>query len=467
MTNLGRMGRVSTSLTWGRLTASLTTRYACGTECRLGEIGDSVRMNEMVITMPGESGEHRFHLPETSLGEVLSPIPVSPHGELSHLVQRALYYPIGCSPLSDKAGPGSKVLVIVDDITRGTPTARIIPLLLEYLARIGCEERNIRFAIALGTHRAMTDEEVTQKLGPGISTRFEVINTPVQQKQAFVPTGESFQGVPIEVHHCVLEADVVVGIGSVVPHPDVGWSGGAKIIMPGMCSERTVMENHILAASFSQNMLGKSSTTVRQNMEGIVERIGLDFILNVVMMPNGEVVEVSGGHFVAAQRAAVEVAQEIFGVPFRDRADIVVANAYPGEIDLNQGAKAIWAGELMVKPGGVVILNAPCYEGVGPHPDLLDLMVRKPDDIVDGIRRGLVEDKNTAAGALLIARMLEHMRLAIVTSGLPIERVRGGPILFFSSLQNAVDRFLSDSTPECRVSVITHGAYTYPIQRQG
>jgi len=335
--------------------------------------------------------------------------------------------------------------------------------LLEHLTGAGCKESDITFALALGTHRPMTDDEIAKKLGPEVAKQYQVINTPAQQKEAFVDTGESWGGVPIEVHRSVVESDLVIGIGSVVPHADAGWSGGCKIVLPGMCSEQTVMENHILCVSFPGNLLGQPTTPIRENMEGVVERIGLDYVLNVAMTPYGQVIDICGGHFVAAQRAAVELAQGIYSIPFKEKTDIVVSNAYPGEIDLWQGSKGVWAGELMVKSGGTVILNAPCYEGVGPHPEYLELMGRKPDLILNDVRTGLLEDKNVAGGAWQIASMLEHMDLAIVSSGLTAGSFGSGPIAHFSSLQDAVDACLADAGPDCKMSVITHGGYTYPI----
>jgi nickel-dependent lactate racemase len=182
------------------------------------------------------------------------------------------------------------------------------------------------------------------------------------------------------------------------------------------------------------------------------------------MTPYGQVVDIFGGHFVAAQRAAVQAAQQIYSVPFKEKTDIVVANAYPAEIDLWQGSKGIWPGEIMVKPGGVVILNAPCREGIGPHPEYLRLMARRREDILNDIRTGALEDKNVAGSALQVAWMLGHMRLAIVSDGLQGEQVEGELIALFSSLQLAVDGYLAQAGPDCRVGVITHGAYTYPIQ---
>lgn len=421
-------------------------------------------MDEAVITLPGEEQEHPFCVPAKNLGEILSPAHVPAECGLSTLVRRALSRPVGCPPLAEQVGPGLKILIVVDDITRDTPTGDIIPILLEYLDEAGCKETDISFALALGTHRPMTDNEIAKKLGPEVSRRFHVINTPAQEKEAFVGTGETWGGVPIEVHHAVVESDIVIGIGSVVPHADAGWSGGCKIILPGMCSERTVMENHVLAASFLGNMLGQVSTSIRENMETIVAKIGLDYIINVVMTPYAEIIDVFGGHFVAAQRAAVEVSRKIYSVPFKEKTDIVVSNAYPGEIDLWQGSKGIWAGEIMVKPGGTVILNAPCHEGVGPHPEYLELIARERDHILNDVRTGVLEDKNVAGSALQITWMLEHMQLAIVSKTLTGAKINGQRIAVFPSLQAAVDSYLAKSSANCKVGVITHGGYTYPVQ---
>ena len=421
-------------------------------------------MQETIISLPGSDREYTFRIATKNLGEILSPADIASKKGLPQLVRRALSHPVGCSPLPEQVRPDLKVLIIVDDNTRGTPTSDIIPILLEHLTNAGCRERDITFALALGTHRPMTDSEIAKKLGPDIARQFQIINTPAQQRDAFVDTGESWDGVPIEVHHVVLESDIVIGIGSTVPHADAGWSGGAKIVLPGMCSERTVIENHVLAASFRGNMLGQASTSLRENMEAVVQRIGLDYVINVVMTPYDEVIDVFGGHFVAAQRAAVEVARRIYGVSFTEKASVIVSNAYPGEIDLWQGSKGIWAGELMVKRGGTVILNAPCHEGIGPHPEYLQLMTRRPERLLNDIRMGLLEDKNVAAAASQIARMLEYMHLAIVSDGLRGEEVNGGRIALFSSLQAAVDTYLSRSESDCKVNVITHGGYTYPIQ---
>ncbi|MCL4302530.1 MAG: nickel-dependent lactate racemase [Anaerolineae bacterium] len=421
-------------------------------------------MDSVAITLPGSGMKYQFRVPARNLGEVLSPAAVPAPADSQTLVKRALTEPVGCVPLAEMIKPGQRLLIVVDDITRTTPTRELIPVLLDYLAELGCRAENITFGLALGAHRPMTEAEIEWKLGRDVARRFPVINTPAQHQDVFVDTQQSWAGVPIEVHRAVIEADIVIGVGSVVPHADVGWSGGAKIILPGMCSERTVNENHFLAAAFPENMLGRETTPIRENMEAVVELIGLDYILNVVMTPAGDITAVMGGHFVAAQRAAVRAARAIFSVPFKERYEIVVANAYPKDIDFWQSSMAVWAGELMVKPGGVIILNAPCREGVGPHPEFLWLMGLKAEEVIDAVNSGQLTDKSMAAEVLQMARMLQHMRLTLVTTGLNEVEVRDVGFGYFASLQEAVDAHLAEAGPEARIGVLTHGGYTYPIQ---
>jgi nickel-dependent lactate racemase len=383
---------------------------------------------------------------------------------LDDQLRRALVEPVGCSPLSDRLQPGMRVLIVVDDVTRRTPVNRVLPILLEHLSDLGCRDGDIRLALALGTHRRMTSDEIRAKLGEGMLDRFHVANNSACESEFYVDAGESVGGVPLEVHRDVLGSDVVIGIGSVIPHMNAGWSGGAKVMLPGMSGERTIMENHMLAASFSENMLGLVMTEVRENMEAVAERVGLDYIINAVMSPDDEVVGMVGGHFVDAQRAAVEIARHVYCPPCRTRADVVVVNSFPAEIDFAQGIKGIWAGDRAVKPGGIVILNAPCREGLGSHTESIALLSRTREEILAGVKDGRTHDKIMAANVVQIARMLGHMRLAIVSEGLGLEADWCSPVAFFSSLQHAVDEAMALLGGDSKVSVITHGGYLCPIR---
>ncbi len=431
----------------------------------------TIKSDGKMVVLPGQREATQLDIPDEHQGEVLSPRPVRVPDSTAHLLLAALAHPIGRSPLAELVHAGQKILIVTDDNTRMTPVASTLPLLLAQLRAAGCRSADIALAVALGTHRRMTPAELERKLGTTAAGQFRVFNDPAQASEHFVPTGQFLNGAPVEVHHAVLEADFIIGIGSVVPHSEAGWSGGCKLILPGLCSERTVMANHRLAADCEGNALGQDATPVRRNMEAVVERIGFDFSINLVLTPSGEVVGVYAGHFVAAQRAAAQAARAVYAVPFRERADIVISNAYPAEIDFWQASKGIVSGELVVRRGGTVILNAPCYEGVGPHPDFLRFIQMAPEELRSGLDSGALADANAAALALPVARMLGHMRLLIASPGLPADAFIGGRIGHFPTLAEALDaalaraRSAAERDPArraCRVSVLTHAGCTFP-----
>jgi len=122
--------------------------------------------------------------------------------------------------------------------------------------RCGCEKSDIVFVIAPGTHRPMTPAEISAKLGAQIAEQYEVVNVPAWDDDQMVYMGMSSSGIPAWVNRRVVEADVRIGIGMITPHMDAGFSGGSKIILPGVCSEKTVDSFHMALAYIPENQLG-------------------------------------------------------------------------------------------------------------------------------------------------------------------------------------------------------------------
>ncbi|HEX9115437.1 MAG TPA: nickel-dependent lactate racemase [Anaerolineae bacterium] len=418
-----------------------------------------------MLMLPGAHGSLRLDgIPDGRLGEILSPAQVAPQAAPGDVLRAALRHPIGSRPLAELAVPGEQILIIVDDVTRTTPAHLAAPVVLAELAAAGCRPEDVTFAVALGTHRRMTGAEISTKLGAEIAGHFPVINDPADDAEKFADTGLTFaSGEPVSVHRAVLAADLVIAIGSVVPHTEAGWSGGCKMVLPGMCSEATVMANHRLAATYPGNALGQEATPVRRNMEEIVARIGRVFSLNLVVTPYGQVVAASAGDLVAAQRAAVSQARPVFTVPYRTRAAVVVANAYPSDLDFWQASKAIASGELLVRPGGTVILHAACPDGAGPHPEFLHYLQTAPARLAADLAAGRLADPTAAGIALPVTRMLEHLALIVVSPGLEAGPFTRGPIRFCDDLPQAIAIGLAQADEPARVSILTHGGYTYPV----
>ena len=254
------------------------------------------------------------------------------------LIEKALSSPIGSQPLEALIRPRDVVAIIVDDITRPTPRQRLLRAITGRLA--GIDGIRILLILALGTHRPMTREEIEADLGE-FAARYPVVNISYTEEDRFSTVGAMPNGTPIRVYTEILEADVLIGLGNIVPHIAAGWGGGAKIIMPGVCAKQTTDGIHILSC-LEQNVVetsGNADNLFRRTMEELADKVGLSFIVNTVLDENQNILGVFAGNYIAAHREGVRFAQQALCPVIPERADILIVSANPANADFWQGAK--------------------------------------------------------------------------------------------------------------------------------
>ena len=279
------------------------------------------------------------------------------------VIEDALANPIDSKPLEALLWPGDSVVIIVDDITRPTPTTKLLPPILARLERAGIPDNAVSIFMALGTHRPMTDDELRVKLGDAAMARYRVINRDYRDGD-YVDLGPTESGVPIEVSREIMDADVRIALGNVVPHITSGWGGGSKIILPGVCSQKTVDRMHYVGCTAQPvlEILGVRDNLPRVEMDDIAAKIGLHFIVNTVLDENQQMLGVFAGHFVKAHRAACAMAEQVLVIPIPKPADIVIVSAHPCHFDYWQGIKPYVFAHLAVREGGVLIF---LLDGIG------------------------------------------------------------------------------------------------------
>lgn len=373
--------------------------------------------------------KHRIDVPygERSLGiEVdearlafdLAPANAEPVADLEEAVCRALREPVGTAPLRNAFRPGQQVVILGDDQTRLTPTDRIVPALLDEINAAGIPDENIAVVIATGTHRALKNDELAEKYGPAVTDRVPVANHDCLDGDNLVHFGVTRRGTDIWVNRQVVEADVRIGVGNIVPHHPTGWSGGAKILLPGVAGRHTTGQMHLLGASEQQ--LGKVDTPCRAEMEDFARAVGLGFIINTVLNRDAEVCHVVAGHFVDAHRQGVRRAEGVLGAPFRQLADLVLASAYPIDFDLFQADKGLFSAALSARPGGEIMLLSPCYDGVSPtHPEAVGLAALSDERLWRLARGSGQDDPLSIAEALYFNTIRREFRATLVTEGIP------------------------------------------------
>ncbi|MCF7929119.1 MAG: nickel-dependent lactate racemase [Spirochaetales bacterium] len=355
-----------------------------------------------------------------------APSTADAQSENRRIVREALENPIGSDRLRQSASSVSgQVLVVVDDITRSTKTEIMLPAVLAELEAAGVPDERIGVYIALGTHRRMTGEEIARKYTPAAARRYRIINPDWQDASSYLEIGTTAAGDPIRLHREVHQADFIVGVGQTIPHMIAGFGGGGKIIVPGCADEETIGAVHWASADVPEDGLyAVRDNPVRALVDEMAERAGLRFLVNQVPSGSpGGIGEVFAGEPVETHRRAAAAAARAVRVPLERRAEIVVADAYPADLDFWQALKGLNAAYGAVRDGGTVILVTPCEEGVSPqHGIILECGYRPEEEVRRLVEAGEV-DRVVGAHLVLARRLLERAGTILVTSGISREDV--------------------------------------------
>lgn len=384
----------------------------------------------------------------------------------SDRIAAALENPRGCRPLSQEVKASDRVLILIDDKSRSTPVRDILPLVLGELGRAGVPDSSMTILIALGTHRAMSREEIIDRVGLDIFERIRTLNHCWDDPESLQHLGRTKADTEIWVNKLAVEADFIIGIGHIVPHRVAGYSGGGKIIQPGISGPLTTGKTHWLSAYYTaEEVLGKPNNPIRREIEEVARRVGLKFIVNVVQDSEGKIAGVFAGEPVIAHRAGCAFSESIYGVKIPRKADIVIAEAYPTESELWVATKALQAADIVVQPQGVIILLAECPEGIScSHGHLIEkhgfLPLKKVEEL---ICEGVLEDLNVSSYLARVGNVLEKTRTLLVSKG--ISREQGEKIGFIvcDDAEAALNKALSMTAPDPEIVVLHQGSELLPI----
>lgn len=405
-----------------------------------------------------------LNIPERNIVFNLSPRSVPAVAALRQKVRDALVTPIGAPSLREMVKPRQKVALIVDDNTRITPMNQIVPVVLDELNRAGIPDSDIKAVIASGTHRPMSTKEKEGKYGNPVMSRIPVLNHDYRDPAKLVHHGATKRGTRILINRDVIEADFRIAIGNILPHHPVGWSAGAKAVLPGVAGEETIAQMHFLGAR--EPALGRLDTPMRQEMEDFAEKIGLDFVLNVVLNREGQLVDAVAGHFIKAHRAGVEISKTVYGLPIPEQADLVISSTSPVDFDFFQADKGITSAELATRPGGQIVLVSGCVEGISPaHPELAGYLgTMMNEQIWELVHHHALSDPLTAAEAIVLNDIKDRMSIALATEGISPALCQSmgfrhvGP----DELSQYMSQRLSEA-PDMKIGILRQSAEVLPI----
>lgn len=374
-------------------------------------------------------------------------------------IRKAIQHPIGTKRLGEIVPKDASVVILADDRTRVTPQKLIIPVILEELHRAGVENEQIKLIIAYGTHRQMTEEEIEQRFGRELMNQIAIRHHNCHHN--LVVHGVTRRGTRIVVNKEVMEADFRIGVGGVLPHHPVGWSGGAKIFLPGVAGTETVNAMHLLGATEQQ--LGKILTPCREEMEDFATEVGLHFIVNVIQTDSGDLLKAVAGHFIDAHREAVKWGMQIFGAKFSEKADITISSAYPSDYDFTQADKGLFSAELATKQGGDIILLSPCDEGIAPtHGEEIGRLARYDDQTLwKMLENNEIKDRFGASECMYLNHIKRNFK-ATLTMDSVLTNIMGFHHLHVDDVQKYLDKRIS-LDKNVKIGVLHYSSEVLPV----
>ncbi len=430
-----------------------------GFECLVAEVAAS---HHMKINIPyGRSAVHPLELDARTRIQVLE-ANEAPEVDEEQVIQHAVRNPIDSEPLETFLAGARDVLVIVNDATRPTPTARILDYIDSSLQRV-----EHRFIVATGAHRAPTEAEYQRIFGDRYPTiRGRVTSHDSKRREDMVDLGHSSNGTPILINRAAIDADRLVIIGGVVPHYFAGYTGGRKSLLPGIAGFETIEANHRLALQSSARALALRGNPVHEDMEDAIRSVEKPvFSIMVVPDKNHRVAAATAGHIHGSFERAVEKSNRIFVAPLARKADIVVSVVKPPQdIDLYQAQKGIENAKLALKDGGIIILVAECDNGVGSS-TFADLLRSREtsQEVLAEIDRSFRLGYQKAG---MMAEIDTWAKMWIVTD-IDRDELQGLFLTPFGSVQEAVDRALEDKGPDAELLVLMDGGMTVPSVGSG
>lgn len=376
----------------------------------------------------------------------------------------SLRQPLGAPPLSEIARDRKSACILICDITRPVPNELILRAVLPELHAAGIDRQAVTILVATGLHRPSTAAEIEEMVGREIAADYRIENHFGQQLDDHEYLGESPRGVPIWIDRRYIAAELKLTIGLIEPHFMAGYSGGRKLICPGIAALPTIRAWH--GPRFLEHPQARSGqldgNPVHEENTWIARRAGCDFIVNVVIDAARRPLKFVAGDMERAFLAGAAFVEGVVTDTVDQPVDIVVTSAagYPLDTTFYQAVKGIVAAAEIVSEGGTIIVAASMSEGIGSAPfaslfqrhsdlaDFMDSLLNDPDYFV--MDQWQLEE---------LAKAVHKARVLVVTDGLSEEVINGLFVESAASVEAAVAEALERYGDRATIAVMPKGPY--------
>lgn len=421
------------------------------------------------IKIPYYTSSLDLHIQEENLEAVINAKTddYDPGKSETELVEEALANPIGTLPLRELARGKKKVTLVTSDHTRAVPSKLTLPILLREI-REGNPDADITILIATGLHRPTTEAEQRRMFGDAIVDNEKIVVNEAFKDEDFAYVRGLPSGAELWVNKVALDCDLLITEGFIEPHFFAGFSGGRKSILPGICNAATVNENHSYKAiSSPYSTTGVlAHNPIHEDMVCAARAVNVQFILNVALNAEKKVIAAFAGDLEEAHAEGVAFVRKLAQCPSVTGDIVITSNGgYPLDQNLYQSPKAVATAEACCADGGVIIMCASCFDGMGGT-HFEKLIVRGTVDEIDEYL-SKIPPKETIPEqwcAQIYSRILKKHRIILVTTYLDHELVRKANMIPASSPDEALAMAYEMMGKDARVVVIPDGVAVLAVK---
>ncbi len=403
-------------------------------------------------------------LPDGPRYEVIESRSASPLPNVMGALDHALDHPIGSKPLAVLAAGKKTAAISVCDITRPAPNWLTLPPILRRLHDAGVPVEGVTILIATGLHREATPEEINTILGPEIAAKYRVVNHDAKALAQHRPLGETGRGIPVYIDERFMAADLHITLGFIEQHLMLGFSGGRKLIAPGLAAQETIKVIH-------SPMFMREPMAIEGSIEGnplhaqlleIARMARHDFMLDVTLTQSREISGIFAGDPVEAHAAGVQFLRTTSLEKLSGLADVVITSAagFPLDLTFYQTIKGLTAAQHIAKPGGRILILGECAEGVG-SPEFAGKVASftSYDNFLDEIGNAAVEVDQWQLEKLALAG--QKYELFFYLPGLAGRKLGNLASRCYENPAAAVAAVLDGLPARARVALVPEGPYVF------
>lgn len=394
----------------------------------------------------------KLNINDSNVLDVIKSKDIKKSFDENKIIFKALSSPVGSKKLSELARDKNNSCILVSDITRPCPSYKFLPYILNELKTGGVKEITVIFG--LGIHRKHSQEERIKLVGHYVAGNASLLDFEAD-KCKFV--GKTKYGTPVEVYSKALDSDLLIATGNIEYHYFAGYSGGAKALMPGVCSRNSIQANHLLMLDDLSCAGNYYTNPVRLDIEEAGAMVGIDYIFNVILDDSKNIIAAVSGANNDAYIKGINIYDSIYKIEVDSKADMVIISpgGHPKDINLYQAQKALESVKEIVKESGTIILVAACPEEFGE-----DTFANWMDDVKDYKKLyKKLKDKFILGGhkAVAISKLLTRSKVFLFSS-FDKETTKNMGFTKLDDIQKYIDYVIKKNN-ETKITIVPNGRF--------